>query len=170
MTVQYSVLVTMVWISHRALERGSSLIAHYRSRRHSRGRCGISTATDWPARYGNGSRGATSIMATSTERRSTRTTSASQEAGATGLLSGSNHDLGDQPVRLRPGVGQIGHPQPTEEMLQGGQQARPDRCVVLSDHREATVVTTQLLEQRHHVVDLVDVRHDSAQGGHSLLR
>jgi hypothetical protein len=109
-------------------------------------------------------------MATSTERRSTRTTSASQEAGATGLLSGSNHDLGDQPVRLRPGVGQIGHPQPTEEMLQGGQQARPDRCVVLSDHREATVVTTQLLEQRHHVVDLVDVRHDSAQGGHSLLR
>jgi hypothetical protein len=58
------------------------------------------------------------------------------------LLSSGNHDLGDQPVRLRPGVGQIWSPRPAEELLQGSEQAGPDRCVVLGDHRETTVITT----------------------------
>ena len=43
------------------------------------------------------------------------------------LLGCGDHDLGNQPVRLRPGVGQIGGPRVTEELLQGREQAGPDR-------------------------------------------
>src|SRR5215213_7531930 len=38
-------------------------------------------------------------------------------------------------------------------------RGRRDRLIVLSYHRETTVVTTQLLEERHNLVQLVDVRH-----------
>jgi hypothetical protein len=40
---------------------------------------------------------------------------------------------------------------------------------VLGDHRETTVITTQLLEERYHLVDLVDVGDDSAQSCHQLV-
>ena len=85
------------------------------------------------------------------------------------LLSSSNHDFGDKPVRLGPRVGQIGRPRRAEKLLQGRQQAGPDRRVVLGYHREAPVVTTQLLQEGHHLVDLIDVRDNSAQSGHQLV-
>src|SRR4030095_5314803 len=85
------------------------------------------------------------------------------------LLSSSNHDLGDQPVRLRPGVGQVRRPRGAEELLQGREEAGPDRGVVLGYHRETTVVSTQLLEQRYYLVDLVDVGDDCSQSSDQLV-
>jgi len=85
------------------------------------------------------------------------------------LLSGGDHNLGDEPVRLGPGGGQIRRPRRAEEPSQGCQQAGAHRLIVLSHHGEPTVVPTQLLEDGHDLVQLVDVRHHSAQRGNQLV-
>ena len=50
------------------------------------------------------------------------------------LLGSGNHDLGDQPVGLRPGVGELGIPGWAEEAFQRGHQGGPDGHVVLGYH------------------------------------
>src|SRR4029450_12994506 len=85
------------------------------------------------------------------------------------LLSSDNPPLGHQPVRLGPRVRQLRSPQRTVESLQGRKQARPDSCVVLSYRREATVITTKLLQQRDHLVELIDAGDHSAQGSYQLV-
>ena len=85
------------------------------------------------------------------------------------LLSSGNHDFGDDPVGLRPCIGQLGSPRCAEETLQRGQQACPNRRIVLRHDGEATVVTTQLLEQGHHVIEAFDVGDHSAERGDQFL-
>jgi hypothetical protein len=55
------------------------------------------------------------------------------------------------------------------ESLQGREQAGPNRVIVLSHHGEAAVVTTQLFQERYHVVELIDAGDHSAQRRHQLV-
>jgi hypothetical protein len=55
------------------------------------------------------------------------------------------------------------------EFLQGREQAGPNRVIVLSHRSEATVVTTQLLQERYHLVELIDAGDHSAQRRYQLV-
>ena len=82
--------------------------------------------------------------------------------GAVGRL---HHDLRDQAVRRLPVRRQLRRPLVAQEVLQRGQQARAHGRVVRGERAELAVVATQLLEDRHQRVQVVDPGHDVAQRG-----
>jgi hypothetical protein len=56
-----------------------------------------------------------------------------------------------------------------EELLQGGQQASPNRCCSAQSPPSSNGDHGPVAEEGHHVVELVDVGDDSTQCGHQLV-
>ena len=83
--------------------------------------------------------------------------------GVRGILCGTGHGAGDEPVRGGPVGGQVVRPGIAAEMPQGGQQRFTDRRVVRGHSAELPVVAPQILQIRHQFVDPVDVGHDPHQ-------
>jgi hypothetical protein len=73
-----------------------------------------------------------------------------------------DHHLRDELVGRGPVLGEVGGPG-VVEVLQRGQQARPDRRVVLGHRAELPVVAAERLQYRHERVQVVDVVDDVAE-------